>query len=82
MAKRKWDRLSDEERKAAVADLINFFEVERDEKIGVIAADEMLNRFLESVGAKLYNKGVEAARKALGARLDELNYDLDDLLDI
>lgn len=80
--KRKWDRLSDEEKQLAIKELIAFYEVERDEKIGVIAADEILNHFLQSVGTKLYNKGIEDARKALRTRLDELNYDLDDLVEL
>lgn len=44
--KRKWDRLSEEEKQKAIKELIDFYEVERDEKIGVIAADEILNHFL------------------------------------
>lgn len=79
---RKWDRLTDEERQAAIQELIDFFEVERDEKIGVIAADELLNRMLETVGTTLYNKGIAAARNAIQTRVDELNFDLDDLMDV
>lgn len=79
---RKWDRLTEEERQAAIQELINFFEVERDEKIGVVAADELLNHMLQSVGSALYNKGIAAARKAIQTRVDELNFDLDDLMDV
>ena len=43
--KRRWERLSDEERKLAKDDLILFFENERDQKIGIIAAEEILNFF-------------------------------------
>lgn len=78
---RKWDRLTEEERQAAIQELINFFEIERGEKIGVIAADEILNHMLQTVGTTLYNKGITAARNALQTRVDELNYDLDDLID-
>ena len=58
-----------------------FFERERDEKIGLIAAEEILNFFLQSVGGKLYNMGIEDAKKALENRVDELKFDLDDLMD-
>ena len=78
---RKWDRLSEEEKRAAKEKLIHFFEHERDEEIGVIAAEQILNFFLESVGVVLYNKGVTDARRAVENRTDELKYDLDDLLD-
>ena len=80
--KRKWDRLTDEERESVKQDLILFFERERDEQIGVIAAEEILNFFLQSVGSKLYNRGVADAHKVVEHRLDELKYELDDLIDL
>ena len=78
--KRNWARLSDGERKSVIEDLILFFENERDEKIGIIAAEEVLNFFLMTVGNKLYNKGIDDAKKVLKNRYEELQFDLDDLL--
>ena len=80
--KRNWERLSDGERKSVIEDLILFFENERDEKIGIIAAEEVLNFFLMTVGNKLYNKGIDDAKKVLKNRYEELQFDLDDLLDL
>lgn len=80
--KRTWERLSDEEKNLAKEELILFFENERNEKIGVVAAEEIINFFLQSIGSKLYNKGINDAKKVLRNRVDELNYDLDDLIDI
>ena len=80
--KRNWERLSDEERKSVIEDLILFFGNERDEKIGIIAAEEVLNFFLMAVGNKLYNKGIDDAKKVLKNRYEELQFDLDDLLDL
>ena len=80
--KRNWERLSEGERKSVIEDLILFFENERDEKIGIIAAEEVLNFFLMSVGNKLYNKGIDDAKKVLKNRYEELQFDLDDLLDL
>lgn len=77
--KRKWDKLTVEQRKEAKKDLIYFFESERDEKIGVIAAEQLLDFFLEHIGTKLYNQGIVDAKKALEERMSELNYDLDEL---
>ena len=79
--KRKGDHLSDEVKKNTINELIYFFDKERDEEIGVIAAEQLLKFFLETVGPELYNKGILDAKKALQDRIDELNYDLDDLLD-
>lgn len=78
--KRYWERLSDEEKRLAKDELILFFERERDEKIGVIAAEEILNYFLQTVGNRLYNKGVMDAKKALKSRREDLDFDLDDLI--
>jgi len=80
--KRRWERLSDEESKLVKEEMILFFENERDEKIGIIAAEEILNFFLKSVGSKLYNKGIDDAKKALENRYEELKFDLDDLIDV
>ncbi len=80
--KRTWERLTDEEKELAKEELILFFENERDEKIGIIAAENIINFFLQSVGSKLYNKGVADAKNALGNRIEELNYDLDDLVEM
>jgi uncharacterized protein (DUF2164 family) len=80
--KRSWERLTNEERRILKDELIQFFENERDEKIGVIAADDMLNFFLQSAGSILYNKGVSDAKKVTEKRQEELVYDLDDLLEL
>ena len=79
--KRKWERLSEEERKVAKEALILFFEREREEKIGLIAADELLNFFLQTVGGYIYNKGLTDAKRVLENRFEELKFDLDDLMD-
>jgi uncharacterized protein (DUF2164 family) len=81
-ARKGWERLNEDERRKVKEELILFFERERDEKIGVIAADEILNFFLQSVGDKLYNQGIVDAKRAVENRFEELRYDLDDLLEL
>jgi uncharacterized protein (DUF2164 family) len=81
-ARKGWERLNEDERRKVKEELILFFERERDEKIGVIAADEILNFFLQSIGHKLYNQGVVDAKRAVENRIEELRYDLDDLLEL
>jgi uncharacterized protein (DUF2164 family) len=78
---KRWERLSDEEIELAKKEIIHYFEKERAERIGLIAAENILNFFLENIGSMLYNKGVKDARKAVEYRSQELNYDLDDLMD-
>jgi len=79
---RKSDRISNEKRKDIIDQFIHFFEKEHDMEMGVLAAGEVLNFFLQTAGTEVYNKGVLDAKKAMESRMDELRYDLDDLLDI
>ena len=79
--RRKGDKLTDEQRKKALDDIIYFFENERDEQIGHIAAEQVLNFFQETIGTTIYNRGIMDAKQALQSRVDELHYDLDDLME-
>ena len=79
--RRSLERLSNEERNILKEELIIFFDRERGEKIGIIAAEEILNHFLKSAGVILYNKGIYDAKKAFENRYNELQFDLDDLID-
>jgi uncharacterized protein (DUF2164 family) len=78
--KRKWDMLSEEKRKDAIEVIIKFFKDERDEEIGIIAAENLLDLFLEMIAKDVYNKGVDDAKIALKKRFDDLEFDLDVLL--
>lgn len=78
-ALRKWDKLPDERKRALKNELIDYFDRERDEQIGVIAAGDLLDLFMQTAGKDCFNLGVDAAQKALETRIDELRFDLDDL---
>ena len=78
--KRKWDILSKGERKASIEKIITFFHQERDEQIGIIAAEELLDFFLQTNSGTIYNKGVEASKDLLKKRFDDFEFDLDLLL--
>ena len=80
--KRPWERLSEEEVIQAKEDIMVFFENERDEKIGLIAAGNLLDFFQQHIGGKLYNKGLRDAQQAMDKRIQELKYDIDDLVDL
>ena len=80
-ARKSWDRLPEDQKDIVKNQLIRFFDKELDEEIGVIAAESILNFFLQQVGPTLYNQGVSDAKLALEKRMDDLNYDLDDLIE-
>ncbi len=75
--KRDWDMLTDEERKDAVDEIISFYSNERGEEIGVIAAGNLLDMFLQQVGMKLYNKGVEDTKELVKKKLEEVEMDIE-----
>ena len=79
--KNKFDMLiSDEQRRELSQAIIDHWQSERDKEIGVVAAGEILDFFLEALGPVLYNRGVDDARKIFKAKLENLDVDLDVLL--
>lgn len=80
-AKRKWDRLTDDQRRTRINELITFFKEDRGEEIGLIAGEQILDFFLQNAGSDLYNKGLKDAHQALERCFEDLKVDLDVLLD-
>ena len=78
--KRDWDLLSEEKRKSSIEKIIEFFKKERSEEIGIIAAEDILNLLLETIGPELYNKGVEDSVDIVKSRMEDLGLDMEVLL--
>jgi uncharacterized protein (DUF2164 family) len=73
--KRKWDLLSEKEREKAINDLIDFFETEKDEKIGVVAAEEILDTLLQSSATIIYNKAIKDTIDFIRERFEDIAID-------
>ena len=56
--KRAWDTLSDNERKTIAHSVIAHFSMERNEKIGFIAANEIIDVVLQQAFDPIYNKAL------------------------
>jgi uncharacterized protein (DUF2164 family) len=69
--------LSLEERKKITEDIIDYFATERGQEIGVIAAEDVLDAFLEMTGVFLYNKGVSDTKKFLKEKFEQLDVDIE-----
>jgi uncharacterized protein (DUF2164 family) len=69
--------LSSEERDRLVKEIQNFFEEERDEKIGIIASGKVLDFFLENLGNQIYNKALDDARVWFTKRMEDISIDFD-----
>ena len=78
--KRACDLISDEKRRIIITDIINYFECERGEKFGVVAAEEILNFMLQTFGSDLYNKGVADSLDFLKERFNNLELDMNAIL--
>ncbi len=78
-SKRQNDLLPDEKRRSTIEAIIEYFQNERDEEVGVIAAENILDMFLQTAGSALYNKGVADANHLLKNRFDDLAVDLENL---
>ena len=75
--KRQHDLLTDEQRQKVVNDIVDFYATERDEEIGVIGANEILDVFLESAAISIYNQGVEDTKQFLKQRFGEIDFDIE-----
>lgn len=72
-----WDTLSETTRQHAIRTIMAYFENERDDPIGHIAAEDLLDSILENIHADLYNQGIEAAQKEMEERSADLQVQLD-----
>ena len=68
--------LTKEARQEAIASIERWFEEERGERIGNIAAGALLGFLLEEIGPSVYNKAVADVQDRLGARIAELDIEV------
>jgi len=78
--KRKFDLIPDERRQQIVKDIIAFFKDERNEEIGIVAAESILDFFLQTIGEDIYNMAIADSKKLLKQNFENLEVDLDILI--
>jgi uncharacterized protein (DUF2164 family) len=71
--------LDRDERKRLIRAVQKFFSEQRDEDIGVIAADGVVDFFIDTLGAALYNAALDSARAWFAQALGNLEVDYDQL---
>ena len=74
--RRGWDMLTEKDRDRCVKEIVAYFLDERGETIGVIAAESVLDFFLQSAGTGVYNKAVEDVGALLKERLGGLEVEI------
>lgn len=70
-------KLTNEDKNRLIKEIQDFFYTERDEQIGVIAAEVVLDFFLESLGKTIYNKSLMEAKAWFTGQLENLDADFD-----
>jgi uncharacterized protein (DUF2164 family) len=78
--KRKWDLISKDRRATLIKQVITYFKTKRDQEIGMIAAEEILNFFLEALNSDIYNKAINDSKNTVKQTFENLEIDLDLLL--
>ena len=68
-----------EQRQEITAEIQKFFADEREEEIGIVAAERLLTFFLESVGKRIYNSALDDARSWLTRHAEDLELEFDQL---
>jgi uncharacterized protein (DUF2164 family) len=69
--------ITDESRRKYIKDIIAYFYDERNEEIGVIAAENILDFFLNGIGREIYNKGIIDIKELIKDKYEELETELD-----
>ena len=68
--------LPKEARAQAIASIERYFQEERDERIGNIAAGALLGFFLHEIGPCIYNRAVAEVQERLQLRVSELDIEV------
>lgn len=71
-------KLSKEIHKKAVDAIIDYFDEVREEQIGNIAANGLLNFFLEEIGPSIYNKAVADIQARMQIHVSELDIEFNE----
>jgi uncharacterized protein (DUF2164 family) len=77
---KSFDLLTKDQRQEAVKRIIDYFVTEQDIDIGIIAAEEALDSFLETTGLVLFNKGVQETKELVNTRLQQIGFEIDLLI--
>lgn len=69
-------KLPKEQKEQLVENIQQFFELERSETIGSIAAEQLLDFMIKEIGPHIYNHAINDARKTVLERMQSLEDEL------
>lgn len=73
--KRAGITLTSEEKKQLLDEIIYYFETERDEKLGIIGSEKILDFFIDTLGATIYNRALDDAKHWYDMRMQDIEAD-------
>lgn len=68
---------SPEQRTKYVNEVIRYFSSERSEEIGILAAEDVLDFFFQTLGEEIYKKAVADCKKMLKEKMGEFEFELE-----
>jgi uncharacterized protein (DUF2164 family) len=71
--------MTPERRQATISAIRKFFLEEREEEIGIIAADKVLDFFIGTLGTEIYNMALQDVKSWFTRILENLEIDYDQL---
>ena len=77
---RKWNLLSKQKHETAIKEIITYFKTKQDQEIGVIAAEDILDFFLEMTGENIYNKAIEDTKEVIKQNSEILDVNINLLI--
>jgi uncharacterized protein (DUF2164 family) len=69
-------KLPKEQKEQILSDVQSYFELERSETLGQLAAEQLVDFMIQELGPYLYNKAIEDARQTLLEKMANLEEDL------
>lgn len=72
-------KINEDEKKVLISKIQDYFATERDEEIGIIAAENILEFFLDELGKNVHNSALDKAKKWYLKKMDDLDVDFDQI---
>ncbi len=76
---KKFDNIPKELNKKCVDEVITRIEEIESERVGEIAAQDIIDIVVENLGPEIYNTALRDTKKLVRDRLDDLDYEIDGL---
>lgn len=67
--------LTSEEKNQLLQEIVYYFETEREEKLGIIGSEKILDFFMDSLGVFIYNRALNDTKRWHDKRMEDVEAD-------